>query len=33
VLPEIQKVDYNKCAGICSDYITKEKESWTFKNY
>jgi hypothetical protein len=33
VLPEIQKVDYNKCAGICSDYIAKEKESWTFKNY
>ena len=33
VLPEIQKVDYNNCAGICSDYIAKEKESWTFKNY
>ena len=39
VLYQLQEIeahcflDYNNCAGICSDYIAKEKESWTFKNY
>ena len=31
VLPEIQRIsktDYSKCAGICSDYISKEKEKY-----
>ena len=23
VLPEIQKVDYSECAGICSDYVVR----------